>query len=474
MDTGTDQERRFAAALAGARGRVSLLTDTDGSIVRVTPSVTELLGYRPEELLGTKVYDLYADPAHADYSRYYFLHGLDDLTATVADVGVLSRTARVRAADGSTVMVDSFPSPMRNDPEVAGVLIEWVPVSDRRYLTEAVDALALGLPPAESLPSVARLVESLFAQTEVAVLGAGPDGWTALVSPPGRTVAELLIALPPADHVDWARPWLPLEARFPVRRDAPGAGRTATAVSAYLLADDDPDDDRPLESAAVPLRVTQDGPLLGALLVIRPTVRPVSIFAAPAANLLQVAQRMAALALASERTHEELRSAAEHDPLTGLANRAGMVRQVSELTDRGVSEVTLAFVDLDDFKLVNDRHGHAAGDRMLCEVADRISRAVRVTDLVCRYGGDEFVVLIAGRLGVESQLRVQQALREAMEQPVTLPDGTVLPARASVGVSTGELHSIPELLRACDEQLYQDKRRRKASLVLAEAGPQPA
>lgn len=428
-------DRRWTAALQRAAGRVSLLTAPDGTVLRVSDSVRDLLGYTPDELTGRPLFDLYVDAMHAEYSRDGHVNGHDDLRSTVVDVGAVSRTARVRAKDGGVVVVESFPTPMRGDPEVRGVLIEWIAVPDRRFLTEAVEALALGVPPAESLPLIARLVESMFAHSEVGVADCESGRWEVVVRPSGRPPGPLAAALPPLHDPVWARPWFPLELLLPGHDDA-----------------------RPREVAAVPLRVADDGPPLGALLVLRPTVRHVSLFAAPAANLLQVAQRMAVLALAAARTRAELLAAAERDPLTGLVNRAGLARRAAELAGRGVDEVTVVLLDLDDFKRVNDRHGHEAGDAVLVESGRRIRRAVRACDLVCRYGGDEFVVLTGDPLDAGAWRRVQQGLLDALAQPVTLPYGAQLPARASLGMSTGAPADLTDLLRACDRQLYRNKR----------------
>src|SRR5690606_25352143 len=104
---------------------------------------------------------------------------------------------------------------------------------------------------------------------------------------------------------------------------------------------------------------------------------------------IRQAQRLASMVIAEQRRHEVLRREALTDPLTGVGNRTALLRRL----DGAEGPVTVALLDLDRFKPVNDRHGHAAGDQVLRIVAARLQGAVRQQDLVARYGGDEFAVV---------------------------------------------------------------------------------
>ncbi|WP_433721370.1 putative bifunctional diguanylate cyclase/phosphodiesterase [Actinoplanes sp. CA-051413] len=153
----------------------------------------------------------------------------------------------------------------------------------------------------------------------------------------------------------------------------------------------------------------------------------------------------------------ELEQMALHDPLTGLANRAGLDARLAEVVGRR-TDIALLLIDLDDFKLVNDVHGHAAGDAMLTEFAQVLLAGVRTGDVAARIGGDEFVVLVTGVTSPDQAVAAaQRVLAMAAAAPVHLGDD-LLPVRASVGVATSRPDDTPkELLRRADIAMYQAK-----------------
>lgn len=170
--------------------------------------------------------------------------------------------------------------------------------------------------------------------------------------------------------------------------------------------------------------------------------------------------RARALRLVGERTGE-LRHQALHDSLTGLPNRALIMDRIEQLLVRNRRHGTLGaalFIDLDDFKDVNDTLGHAAGDRLLVSVAARLEGALRDADTIGRMGGDEFVVLIDGAsLQVAPEL-VAERLLDVMRRPFDL-DGATLPliVNVSVGIAIGDRTSPGDLLRDADVALYEAK-----------------
>lgn len=155
-----------------------------------------------------------------------------------------------------------------------------------------------------------------------------------------------------------------------------------------------------------------------------------------------------------------------HDPLTGLPNRAHLMAELSRRLEQartGGPGLALLYLDVDGLKQTNDRLGHAAGDRLLCQVADILHRAVRHQDVIARIGGDEFVVLLADcRKPAQAII-----LRDHLKMALQLEPGQGCRTGASIGVSLfpvdGEDPDI--LLQAADARMYNDKLRQRDGLT---------
>lgn len=165
------------------------------------------------------------------------------------------------------------------------------------------------------------------------------------------------------------------------------------------------------------------------------------------------------------RLHAEQRvqELAYFDSLTGLANRASMQRELETAVasaDLGSTEVAVLFVDIDDFKRVNDTHGHHVGDELLRAVAVRLREVVRPTDVLARPGGDEFLVVMKGsRSLTDAATQVAARVVGALHQPMELSVGE-LRIGASVGVSSfpRDAGTADDLLRHADMAMYVAKR----------------
>jgi two-component system cell cycle response regulator len=149
------------------------------------------------------------------------------------------------------------------------------------------------------------------------------------------------------------------------------------------------------------------------------------------------------------------------DPLTGLNNRRYMMGQLDALFERlapGIEPVALLMLDIDHFKHVNDTWGHVLGDEVLREVAVRLAASVRAIDLPCRYGGEEFVVVMPGTR-LSDAARVAERIREEISGKVFVSGDQEIPVSVSVGVSASDgAEDRPEsLLRRADEALYEAK-----------------
>ncbi len=190
--------------------------------------------------------------------------------------------------------------------------------------------------------------------------------------------------------------------------------------------------------------------LLATNLLSDPTVRGVVL------NGRDVSER--------KRLERELTHQAFHDPLTGLANRALFLDRVSHaltLARRQGRPVSVLYLDLDDFKKVNDSLGHGEGDRLLAITAERLHTSARASDTVARLGGDEFAILIEDGVGVSDLEALVERFQTALARPFML-GGNEVPMSVSIGVATaGADEAADELLRNADMAMYNAKRRGK-------------
>lgn len=152
-----------------------------------------------------------------------------------------------------------------------------------------------------------------------------------------------------------------------------------------------------------------------------------------------------------ETSHERLRRLVDLDPLTGLENRRGLRKYLNR-----IEHATLIFLDIDQFKLVNDRYGHAAGDACLIQLASTLTRVFRPDDGLFRWGGDEFLVVAPGLDEATARERIE-AVREALRDS----DAECPPFRISSGTARlDNRNDVEEALRWADQQMYSEKRGR--------------
>jgi len=206
-------------------------------------------------------------------------------------------------------------------------------------------------------------------------------------------------------------------------------------------------------------RVRKDGTLVDVSITISPILDP----RGRATGATTIARDITA----RKRAEQQLQHEALHDALTDLPNRAYFVERVSQALARLRREpdyrFAVLFVDLDDFKAVNDRLGHAAGDRLLTEIAARLRTCVRPGDVVARLGGDEFTLLLDEVTGLPDGERAARRIQDALAVPVSLP-GQDFVAAASIGVVlSGPQYTQPEdLLHDADLAMYHAKQEGRA------------
>jgi diguanylate cyclase (GGDEF)-like protein len=174
---------------------------------------------------------------------------------------------------------------------------------------------------------------------------------------------------------------------------------------------------------------------------------------------LRLLAQMLGSALRARELARRLQTLAFHDPLTGLPNRALLGDRMEAALRRARrygSQVLVALLDLDDFKPVNDRHGHAVGDAVLCETARRLQRSLRATDTVARLGGDEFVLVVEDAQAAMST--VADRLLAAFDEPFRV-EGLTLALSPSIGIvraAAGD-DCADRLLRRADAAMYRAK-----------------
>ncbi|MFC4929064.1 sensor domain-containing protein [Massilia sp. GCM10023247] len=161
-----------------------------------------------------------------------------------------------------------------------------------------------------------------------------------------------------------------------------------------------------------------------------------------------------------EEVHERLRALATHDTLTGLPNRALLGERVQHMVDacpRGAT-VAMLFLDLDRFKEVNDSFGHEFGDVLLCEVAARLRRVIRPSDVIARLGGDEFVIAAHCASGRAAAARISEKLLEVLTAPISIAGQDVI-IGASIGISLfpSDAPNKEQLFQAADTAMYRAK-----------------
>jgi diguanylate cyclase (GGDEF)-like protein len=194
-----------------------------------------------------------------------------------------------------------------------------------------------------------------------------------------------------------------------------------------------------------------------ALLVVGNRAGDVSTFNREDRRLFETFAGHAGVLLENDQVKEQLRHQAYHDALTGLPNRTLFTERVAEALDRRSDSFAVLFVDLDDFKTINDTLGHSAGDELLAAVAERVRACVRPGDLAARLGGDEFGILLEDAAG-EAAEEVALRLVAALQMPFVL-SGRDISVHASIGIANGlsDARDADEILSNADLAMYNAK-----------------
>jgi len=420
---------RLVRALDRNPSSVVTLVDTDLNIRWISHSATWVTGTDPGSRKGAGSLErIHPD----DVER--LLHGLAQLKAATPPDGpavpvVEPLRYRFQRFDGRWIVMEAQIHNLLQDPVVEGMVVISRPVDgDVDGAGRVVDLLVADAPLDEVLAACAGLVPSYLGSAAVV----GLLGERAVVGAPAGSPAETLAR----DDRWWratladGKPRTPIDfAGFP--GDLADLAREQGFLSAWVS----------------PLTDATTGQVTGCLAVwVRIAVE--SNIASDQA-LLPTA-RLAGLVIGEERRNHALRREAVTDPLTGLGNRSALRRRL----DAATGPITVALIDLDHFKPVNDSYGHDAGDAVLKVVADRLLAAVREDDLVTRFGGDEFAVVFADGTPSAGVTHSADRVVGAIEAPIRLDDHLVVTVGASIGIATGP---TSEVIHLADAALYEAK-----------------
>ena len=437
------QPEQFLAALVASADDAIIGETLDGVVVSWNAAAERLYGYKAAEMIGHSLLPLFPDdrarawsgllgPVRQGVTVRHF--DSERLRKDGTRVQVTLTVSPVLGPDGSVVGVSSIV----HDRTETFLLTEAM----RQAEKEAAESLSILDTLQSSAPVGFSFVDREFRFVRVNEKAAAING-VLVKDHLGRTMAEVIPQF-----------WPQLE---PSYRAVLGRGEPILNVEVASETAEDPGRLHFWIESLYPVRV--HGEIIGV-----------------GAVFVDVTELKEAEQTQSDLTNE-LRHQALHDSLTGLPNRTLIIDRVEQMLARGRrnNEATGAlFIDLDNFKDINDTLGHRVGDQLLAEVARRLTTALRETDTVGRLGGDEFVVLTEGQPGSGESEEVDRSgegvsadtastaiaerILELLREPFALGDNQSLhTVTASIGIATGSRATAEELLRDADVALYEAK-----------------
>ena len=432
------EERNFVSNVVDTAAALVVVIDADGRIQRFNPACEVVTGFTCEEARGKPWHELIR-PSEVDQVRR-------DWPALLASDGSRQFDAGVRTRSGETR------------------LVAWSAIAVRDAEGKADHVIATGIDITDRKRGEHELRRRLKREAAVAELGRQGLEGISLQELAKRSV-ELVAA-----HLELERAEVWEVARF-------SGELVLTAATGGLPGDDDGEpvlpahaleSDRPVVmedgvSVTIPGQRHPHGVLAGYSAQRR-------VFSQDEALFMQSVAHVLAAAIERWRTEESIRHNALHDPLTGLPNRTLFLNRLAHVfakRELSSSSAAVMFLDIDNFKLINDSLGHEAGDRLLRAVAPRLAEVVRPTDTVARFGGDEFVVLCEEVLDGRDALQVAERLQEALSRPFQLDDEEhVLSASIGVALANGRYSTPEEAMRDADAAMYRAKERGRANCEL--------
>lgn len=425
-----------------------LVAEIDGSgmITRTEGGNGGFLGHEPSALAGTSAFEHF-EPDEATRLAEYFIEHAGGGMETVD----LPHPFRVEMldTDGQPQPVDIIPTAYEEDGVSAGWVIVAVPVLLTTAISAPLESEMAGAPRSEVRRLLAK--ELYGEQSRWMFIDLEPNNDSGLS-------AEITVAYPIdrpfADAVAnaIADGWRPWENLCGAPADVVNGDELPTAVFDELRA-------LGLDIAMVaPVEV--DGRVVAAFMNVSSRGIGVDRLVITGNLMDRIASLVEVTALVLERwrDRDELNTLARTDALTGLANRQAF----SEALDPDRAGSKVVYVDVDDFKLINDTFGHQTGDQVLQEVASRIVASCRPTDVVARLGGDEFAVLL-DRVDMDTAELIGQRIVDSMHAPMPAPHSGRVTVSAGLARFDGKRRSV----NAADQAMLTAKRSGRDQLVVA-------
>ncbi|HEY2944438.1 MAG TPA: EAL domain-containing protein [Vicinamibacteria bacterium] len=422
-------EERFRALVDNSNEVVSLL-DREGVTLYSSQSSAAILGDPVEEMVGRTPFERVHPEDQAEVRALF-------QTSLRSPGFPLVSEFRMRHRSGSWRTVEAVLVNRLDDPSVAAAVLNYRDVTERKRAQQKIEDLNRDLQ---------RQVAEFQTLLEVIPIGIGIARDPACRRIEGNPYMARLMGFSPAENISLSAP------------------EGEAAPSTRLFRDGRPlaPEELPMQKAAgqgaevvdMEMDVVRDGQKVGTILgyaapLFDESGRPRGAIGAS----LDITER--------KRAEEQIKSLAYHDSLTGLPNRRLFQDRLSVAVaqaHRNAQRLAVLFLDLDRFKSVNDSLGHAAGDRLIQEVAERLRTCLREGDTVARLGGDEFTLLLPGVAQVVDAARVAEKVLDALRVPFLIDDRELL-ATASIGISLypEDGRDADTLVKNADNAMYRAK-----------------
>jgi diguanylate cyclase (GGDEF)-like protein/PAS domain S-box-containing protein len=424
-------EERFRALVDNSNEVVSLL-DREGVTLYSSQSSTAILGDPVEEMVGQTPFERVHPEDQAEVRALF-------QTALRSPGFPLVTEFRMRHRGGAWRTVEAVLVNRLDDPSVAAAVLNYRDVTERKRAQEKIEDLNRDLQ---------RQVAEFRTLLEVIPIGIGIARDPACRHIEGNPYMARLMGLSPAQNISLSAP------------DGDGQSRPATRL--FREGRPLPAEELPMQRAAaqgsevvdMEMDLVRDGQKVGTVLgyaapLFDETGRPRGAIGAS----LDITER--------KRAEEQIKSLAYHDALTSLPNRRLFQDRLSVAVaqaHRNAQRLAVLFLDLDRFKAVNDSLGHAAGDRLIQDVAERLRTCLREGDTVARLGGDEFTLLLPGVAQVVDAARVAEKVLDTLRVPFLI-EGRELLATASIGISLypEDGRDADALVKSADAAMYRAK-----------------